>query len=76
METSPRKPSHWLGQECSISKSSVLSGLKALRFHPYIVSMVQELIPENPVAYINFCHWMLQSMLIAYNYGNFLTHVL
>jgi hypothetical protein len=30
---------------------------------PYKVSVVHKLIPADPVAHINFCRWMLQSVL-------------
>jgi hypothetical protein len=60
MEISPRKSSHRLAQECDISKSSVLRGLKALKFHPYKVSLVQKLNLTDPVAHIHFCRWTLQ----------------
>jgi hypothetical protein len=43
-----------------MSRSSVLRGLKALKFHPYKVSLVQKLNPADPVARINFCRWTLQ----------------
>jgi transposase len=60
MEISPRKSSRRVAQECNISKSSVLRGLKALKFHPYKASLVQKLNPADPVALINFCRWTLQ----------------
>jgi hypothetical protein len=58
----PRKSSYHLGKECGILKSSVLRDLKALRFHPYKLSVVQKLIPADPAVCMNFCHWMLQSV--------------
>jgi hypothetical protein len=60
MEISPRKSSCRLAQECNKSKSSVLRGLIAQRFHPYKVSLVQKLNPADAVARINFCRWTLQ----------------
>jgi hypothetical protein len=60
MEIGRRKSSRRLAQECNISKSSVLRGLKARKFHPYKVSLVQKLNPADPVARINFCRWTLQ----------------
>jgi hypothetical protein len=60
MEISPRKSSRRLPQECNILRSSVLRSLKALKFHPYKVSLVQKLNPADPVARINFCCWTLQ----------------
>jgi hypothetical protein len=42
MEISPRKSSRRLAQECNMLKSSVLRGLKALKFHPYKVSLSAE----------------------------------
>jgi hypothetical protein len=60
MEISPRKSSHWLAQECNTSKSSVLRGLKALKFHPCKVPMVQKLNPADPVVRINLYRWTLQ----------------
>jgi hypothetical protein len=61
MEMSPRKSSHQLGQECGISKISVLRDLKGFRFHSYKMLVFQKLIPADPVVCINFCRWMLQS---------------
>lgn len=62
MEISPRKLSRQLAQKCNILKSSVLIGLKSLKFHPFKMLLVQKLNSADPVVHIIFCCWMLQSV--------------
>jgi hypothetical protein len=61
MEIIPWKSSHWLAEECNLSKSSALICLKGQKLHPYKVSVVQKLNPVAPVAHVNFCQ-TLQSV--------------
>jgi hypothetical protein len=51
--------SYWIRQESGIPKSSIIRGLKALRFHPYKVSVIQKLIHADSIASINIFHWLL-----------------
>jgi hypothetical protein len=56
LEMSPGILSHQLGRVCGILKSSFLRCLKAFRFHPYKVLVVQNVIPADAVVHIIFCH--------------------
>ncbi|MCL2869073.1 MAG: hypothetical protein FWF27_06540, partial [Candidatus Bathyarchaeota archaeon] len=62
IEVSLRKSSRGLAEECSMSKRSVLRGLKMLKFFPYKVSVAHRLNDTDPAVHVNFCRWMLQSV--------------
>lgn len=62
LQVSPRKSSRRLAQECGISKTSVLRGLKSLKFYPYKVSVVHRLKDTDWPARVNFCREMLRSV--------------
>ena len=48
IELSPRKSSRRLAQECGISQSSVIRGLKTLNFYPYRISGAHKLHDTDP----------------------------
>ena len=54
LEQTPQKSLWHLGQQSGISTHSAYKATKLLHLKPYIISVVQELRPQNPIKRLHF----------------------
>lgn len=62
LERSPKKSLRRLAQETEISKYSAWKATKLLKLKPYKVTVVQQLLPHDNAARLNFCNWILDNV--------------
>ncbi|PSN43456.1 hypothetical protein C0J52_23082, partial [Blattella germanica] len=61
-EQSPHKSLSKLAQQVGVSVSSVWNATKLLKFKPYKIGRVHELLKTDYEQRLRFCNWYLQSM--------------